>query len=106
MHRRRGQFFVRLVLKRDGIRSYTRTPLTTAIDFYVDSGTGEWLIPRYMSAMLQVPHATPCTRPSSPLIDLAPSTVASYLLKMRSSLLHTCDCPCDCPEACRSQGAV
>ncbi|CAL8466728.1 g6264 [Coccomyxa elongata] len=46
VHRRRGQFFIRLVLKRDGIRSYTKTPLTTAIDFYVDSGTGEWLIPR------------------------------------------------------------
>lgn len=46
VHRRRGQFFVRLVLKRAGMSSYGKASLTTAIDFYVDSGTGEWLIPR------------------------------------------------------------
>ncbi len=46
VHRRRGQFFVRLVLKQAGMKSYNKGALTTAIDFYVDSGTGEWLIPR------------------------------------------------------------
>lgn len=47
VERKRGQFFVRLVLQREsGISHIGGGPVCTTIDFYVDSGTGEWLIPR------------------------------------------------------------
>ena len=33
-------------MQRAGINSYAHLPLTTTVDFYVDSGSGEWLIPK------------------------------------------------------------
>lgn len=49
----RGQFFVRLRLQRAGLNTFGKAPLVAVIDHYIDSGSGEWLIPRCGAS----PHA-------------------------------------------------
>ena len=47
----RGQFFVRLRVRRSGAGAFGRPPLMAVIDHYIDSGSGEWLIPRCCPAI-------------------------------------------------------
>ena len=42
----RGQFFVRLRMQRAGLNTFGKAPLIAVIDHYIDSGSGDWLIPR------------------------------------------------------------
>ena len=53
----RGQFFVRLRMRRSGAGAFGRPPLLAVIDHYIDSGSGEWLIPRCLHARRILPHA-------------------------------------------------
>jgi hypothetical protein len=48
---------VRLVLTRAALN---KPALTTAIDFYVDSGTGEWLIPRCLPCLVMAYERLAC----------------------------------------------
>ena len=49
------QFFVRVTLQRLPQKNDRLGPVCTVIDHYVDSGVGEWLIPRSESCQLSPP---------------------------------------------------
>ena len=34
------------MLQRAGINSYAQLPVTTTVDYFTDSGCGDWLIPK------------------------------------------------------------
>ena len=42
-----GKFYVRLTLRQEGDHNFELGQLYTTLDLFLDSGTGEWLIPRY-----------------------------------------------------------
>jgi len=33
-------------MQRAGFNSYAQLPVTTTVDYFIDSGSGEWLIPK------------------------------------------------------------